>query len=293
MLAFAAVSLLALLAAALPVQTPPPADAVRGGQLYDNWYNTLGVTPPESDHPLWSQQQTNPRTGAATWRCQTCHGWDYQGRDGAYSQTTFEYTGFPGVLGVVGMPNQEILNWLNGTANPSHNFSAYLSPEAMLDLVAFLRTKQVNIALLVDYPTQRALGTSESGQPLYAVTCERCHGDDGSQLNFGSASQPVFIGDIGRLDPWRMIHKIRFGHPGSDMPASEALGWPLQDVADLLAYTQTLPLGQPPPTPQPGGVAVVTVDYSEQGDTTPIVIAAGAILLVILGATGWFALRKR
>ena len=75
-------------------------DPIRGGQLYDNWMATLGAVGPSQDHPLWQSrpdQTSNTRSGAATWRCKECHGWDYMGADGNYATGTHK-TGFPGIL---------------------------------------------------------------------------------------------------------------------------------------------------------------------------------------------------
>jgi thiosulfate dehydrogenase len=52
--------------------------------LYDSWWTVTGTDRPTTDQPLWQTQTTNTRTGADTWRCKECHGWDYQGKDGAY-----------------------------------------------------------------------------------------------------------------------------------------------------------------------------------------------------------------
>ena len=61
-----------------------PTDAWRlayGGRLYDNWWIVLEQAPPDVPHPAYpSVRSTNP---AATWRCVTCHGWDYGGSRGA------------------------------------------------------------------------------------------------------------------------------------------------------------------------------------------------------------------
>ena len=59
-------------------------DPIRGGLLYDKWWKPVGADAPEDDHPLWATQSTNERSGGDTWRCKECHGWDYQGADGAY-----------------------------------------------------------------------------------------------------------------------------------------------------------------------------------------------------------------
>src|SRR3989304_6104209 len=59
-------------------------DPIRGGLLYDQWWDVLEVDAPAEDQPLWGTQTTNTRSGADSWRCKECHGWDYKGVDGAY-----------------------------------------------------------------------------------------------------------------------------------------------------------------------------------------------------------------
>ena len=44
---------------------------------------------PSGDHPMWARRpdaEANSRSGADTWRCKECHGWDYKGKDGAYAK---------------------------------------------------------------------------------------------------------------------------------------------------------------------------------------------------------------
>ncbi|MFV1859618.1 MAG: hypothetical protein ACC647_09750, partial [Anaerolineales bacterium] len=82
---------------------PPPTEMVLsgsvsgGGLLYDKWWKAAGVDEPSGDNPLWARQDTNTRTDTATWRCKECHGWDYQGAEGAYGSGS-HFTGFPGIL---------------------------------------------------------------------------------------------------------------------------------------------------------------------------------------------------
>lgn len=51
----------------------PRWSVAAGGQLFDNWFNTLMVDAPRAAHPLY------PRGGGLygrdTWRCVSCHGW--------------------------------------------------------------------------------------------------------------------------------------------------------------------------------------------------------------------------
>src|SRR3990172_1061139 len=94
--------------AATTAPTTPPqpelsGDPVRGGLLYDEWWVVIAedeaeahmAEGPATDHPLWKTQTTNTRTGADTWRCKECHGWDYKGVDGAYGSGSHQ-TGFKG-----------------------------------------------------------------------------------------------------------------------------------------------------------------------------------------------------
>jgi len=121
--------------------TAPPvgtSDFIQGGLMYDNWMTVIGVDTPEGDHPLWKLQTTNTRTGTDTWRCKECHGWDYKGAEGAYGSGSHQ-TGFKGLMGAVSMPEEDLLAALNGTKNPSHDFSPYMQEDQLKALVAFLK----------------------------------------------------------------------------------------------------------------------------------------------------------
>lgn len=271
-----------LLVKVVLAQDVPGADGIRGGRLYDNWFVILDVLPPEGDHPLWQTQDSNLRSGTVTWRCSTCHGWDYKGADGAYGLNSAEYTGFPGVLNMVGTTNLEILAWLNGSNNPDHDFSELMNPGAFIDLIAFLRTKQVDVALIIDYQDKSALGRPADGRELFDESCALCHGEDGSALNFNTAQNPIFIGDVALDNPWKFVHRVRFGSLLTTDHSFELTGWSLPKIADTLAYSQKLPPGNPL-AGQP--VLIVddqTLDYSGQGDMSAINIAAVVIVLVIL-----------
>jgi thiosulfate dehydrogenase len=86
------------------------------------------------------------------------------------------------------------------------------------------------------------LGDEPSGNFLYYSSCWTCHGDDGKYLNFGDAENPEYVGTIASQNPWEFLHKVRFGHPGSPMPASDRIEWPIQYAADVGAFCETLPV---------------------------------------------------
>lgn len=285
---FALISLAVLLLANVALaQDVSKGDAIRGGKLYDNWFVILDVLPPDGDHPLWQTQESNLRSGTVTWRCSTCHGWDYKGLDGAYGLDSAEYTGFPGVLNMVGVANEDILAWLDGSNNPDHDFSELMNRDAFVDLVTFLRTKQIDIALIIDYQDKTALGSPPDGRNLYNDECAECHGEDGSALNFNTAQSPEFIGDVAWENPWRFIHRVRFGTLRTLEHSFELTGWSLQNIADTLAYSQVLPPGNPLAGQPEELVSDQIPDYSRQGDMGAINIGAAAIVLVILLGLAW------
>lgn len=266
-------------------------DPVVGGRLYDNWMAELDLPPPDGDQPLWADQTSNTRSGRITWRCKECHGWDYKGAQGAYGPAALRYTGFPGVNGVVGNSLEQITAWLDGTNNPNHNFLAITNPAAVEDLAAFLLTMQIDTSLVADPQTGAAYGDEQSGAILYANHCADCHGSTGRSINFEAAGSPVYLGDVALIDPWRTVHKIRFGIPGSGKIAAEEEGWSLREVADVLAFMQSFPRGNPNYTIQRPEAELASAEA--QGEMEPIIWAASAMIAIVALGLGWDAFEKR
>ncbi len=292
---FALLAGTALLAAARglpPEQGEVPGDPITGARIYDNWILALDLVPPEGNQPLWDNQDSNTRSGVITWRCAECHGWDYKGVEGAYGPYSNHYTGFTGLGDAVGASQEQVIAWLDGTVNPEHNFLRYTNTAALNDLAAFLRTRQIDTDLLIDPDTGAAFGDRRRGRNIYTDVCAACHGENGQQINFGNAQNPLYLGDIAVADPWRALHKFRFGTPTSDrMPAYEDEDWSLSMMADTVAYLQTLPRGNPEFAILGTGQAI---DVESQGQIEPIIYGAFAILLVVAASLGWdfYAQRK-
>ncbi len=61
----------------------------------------------------------------------------------------------------------------------------------------------------------------------------------GKLTNFHDPEDPEFVGTVAQKNPWEFLHKARFGQPG--IPMIVLITLPLDDLADLLAYAQTLP----------------------------------------------------
>jgi thiosulfate dehydrogenase len=216
------------------------ADAVRGGQLYDTWWTVTGAAAPSGNHPLYPPG--GPRTGSITFRCKECHGWDYKGRDGRYGSGSHA-TGVRGVFGTE-KTAQEIFDLLQAspTQRPNgHDMSHFgLTERDLWDVVKW--TKEG----VVDTDQQIAangafLGDAPAGLTLFDTVCSSCHGFDGRSLNFGSEASPEYVGTVAQENPWEFLHLVRFGHPGTPMPAMDLLRWDVGLATDIGAYSATLP----------------------------------------------------
>ncbi|OGN76577.1 MAG: hypothetical protein A2X25_10240 [Chloroflexi bacterium GWB2_49_20] len=222
-------------------QTLPTSSPVtEGGRLYDKWFAALGVDAPAGDQPLWATQTTNTRTGADTWRCKECHGWDYKGVDGRYGSGSHQ-TGFPGILDAAAMSPEELTAWLDGSKNADHNFSTYMTADDFARLVAFIQKDVFDKSTIINDDKTVVGGDATHGKLLFDSVCKVCHGTDGKTFNFGSDSEPEYFGTIAADNPWEFFNKATVGVPGEAMPAGWNLGWNLQDIIDLLTYAQTLP----------------------------------------------------
>jgi mono/diheme cytochrome c family protein len=247
------------------------ASSWRGGVLYDTFWRITGGAEPVGDNPLyadpaWSQGSA---TGPDTWRCVECHGWDYRGVEGEYADGP-HFTGIAGILAAAGKDPQVVFDTIFegrfsdtlGNPTQSHQGHAFgdqglLSASDAWDLVRFVRTGAVNLSARVDPDTGRSIGDAEEGANAFVLQCRSCHGARGTVVN-GLANSPQrsdsqYLGDLARQEPWRIFHKIRFGHPGSEsfltedgrplgiMPNALEADLPLSQITNLVSACQQLP----------------------------------------------------
>ena len=206
----------------------------RGGQLYDNWMAVLEADEPKETHPAYPA--SGKKKGAATWRCKECHGWDYQGKDGAYA-TGSHFTGIKGVRGAIGMEPEKLHEII---MNKTHAITKNQMPHsAMEKLALFLSRGQIDADRYIDRSTRKARGNIGRGAQFYQTICAKCHGFEGKTINFKDDKKPEYVGTVCSGNPWEALHKIRFGQPGVGMVALAVL--PMDDLVDILAYCQTLP----------------------------------------------------
>ena len=216
--------------AALPTSSP----VTEGGRFYDNWPAALQMDAPEGNQPLWTGPLTSggEDIGAAdTWRCSSCHGWDYKGSEG-----------FTGILDASSKSSEELTAWLDGTKNADHNFSAAMPADAISRLVIFMQEGMVDKTFINADNTVTG-GDAVHGKQLFLASCKTCHGPEGTLVNFAEADGGTeYVGTVANDNPLEFFNKASFGQPGEPMLAGWNLGWVKQDIIDLLTFAQTLPV---------------------------------------------------
>ena len=198
------------------------ASIARGGRLFDNWFlETNDQLPPEI-HPGFNGANLIIDSPEESWRCVTCHGWDYNGRSDQKTEPISGEIGTDAVsLGVI-------------LQDQNHQYGDFISDRDLPDLAAFIKDGLIDLAPYVKEGTTKARGDPAREVALYATICANCHGDDGGYFN-----NIIPLGSFAQRHPREALHKILNGHPGQRMPPLRFLK--TKRVSDLLAYVQTLP----------------------------------------------------
>jgi thiosulfate dehydrogenase len=220
------------------------ADITRGGKLYDKYWKVTEGDPPTGEHPLYPS--FGVKTGETTWRCKECHGWDYIGKDGRYSSGS-HYTGIKGLY-----PVSKSLWKAFIIIKDDHGYgSSGLSDADIWDLVKFYMEGLIDIKAIL-FENGTFSGSVASGKLLYEngmpgfdsggqstnSPCSSCHGIDGTDEVV--AGFDAYVGFLSNENPQEFQHKVRYGHPGADMPATVEINGSLDHITDLSAYSQTL-----------------------------------------------------
>lgn len=217
-----------LLGTALSVSAEEASRIARGGQLYDKWFAVIGADKPKDTHKAWPSSNTKKK-GDVTWRCKSCHGWDYRGAQGAYASGSYK-TGIGGVSAYGGGDTAKVIAIMK---DGTHGLG--MIPEAELaDLALFVTKGQVDMTKYIN-ADKTVNGDAEKGAAYYNTLCAGCHDKDGKKPK--DLEKP--LGAIVSGNPWEGLHKILNGQPKEAMPALRAL--PIEIAIDTLAYTVTLP----------------------------------------------------
>ncbi|MFV2060762.1 MAG: c-type cytochrome [Gammaproteobacteria bacterium] len=208
----------------------------RGGKIYDNWTAMFQSSVPTKTHSHYPA--TGTKTGKSTWRCKECHGWDYKGREGAYSKGS-HYTGIKGIRDMEGKSVDRIKSIIR---NDIHGYTETMISDKELDYLAlFVSRGQIDMSQYIDYSNKKIKGNVQRGESIYQTICAVCHGMDGRKISFhGWKKNPEYLGTVANNNPWEIFHKIRNGQPGAVMVSLRTLK--IQDQLDLLAYIKLLPM---------------------------------------------------
>jgi cytochrome c553 len=197
-----------------------------GGKLYDDFWTILDELPPEDRNPALTGVLSVSRHD--TWRCVTCHGWDYSG-------ATIEDHKFPGLGALAGTDPEVVKNKLR---DPAHPFPADRISDVAMDILALFVTQgQYNRN---DYISETgvAVGNPEFGRDIFEGACISCHQLDGRRYLKGEKGDRSSLGWVSRNRPTQALHKILNGVPAAEMLSLRFLS-DIQ-IADLLAYLQSL-----------------------------------------------------
>lgn len=273
---------------------PQDVDPVsQGAKIYDDWTVVVeNAVIPVGNQPMWARQTNNSISGIDTWRCVTCHGWDYQGADGEFRSGSYS-TGFPGIFAAASKSSSEIIAAMDGTDDAQHDFTSMLSDDDLNNVVAFIQEGLINDNEFIDIVTRKVLdGNLSNGKEKYQQVCAICHGEDGTDLTFRYEGSDVSLGTLAVQDPWRFLHRTRFGTARAPaMAIGYELGWTADDGRDVLYYVQsTFPTGFEVSEGQPSDIVPVeNLGGPAQNWFSGIVTAFGAMatslgFAVLLGA---------
>ena len=206
-----------------------------GGRMYDNWMNALDKPPPKETHPSWPASNTK-KSGAVTWRCKSCHGWDYKGAAGKYGSGSYK-TGIKGVTHWQGSSPQDMIAIIR---NDTHRYTSdMISDDQASRIGMFISRGLHDTDAFIDRNSGKVDGVASRGAKIFQNICASCHGFQGTKLDWGEGDDHKFVGTEANANPWEVLHKIRNGHPGHEMVAMRA--FPIETAIDILTYIKTLP----------------------------------------------------
>lgn len=201
----------------------------RGGLIYDKWYKVVGVEAPKESHKSYPTDKKYAAKPKANWRCKECHGWDYMGKDGAYSSGKHH----SGIVGINGANDKSVNDIVSVLKADSHGYAGKLNDADLNDVALFVSKGQIDMDQYIDRKSKAPKGDKAKGEVYFNTICAKCHGKDGLQPK----EMKPFGAQMG--NPWEVMHKILNGQPGEKMPALRALDH--QIAVDIMAHMTTLP----------------------------------------------------
>jgi len=202
-----------------------------GGKLYDDFWAVTSASPPADRNPQFPQDVD--ATVPDTWRCVSCHGWDYVGAPSGNSKELQAV--FKSLRHLSGRNPFELVELFKKT-HP--NYAPQALEELPLSLLMlFVSVGQYDRDRFLP-PTPASQESLKRGQDIFEGVCMNCHNPDGTAQLKGAPKIRSSLGWLARNRPERMLHKVLNGAPGESMLAMRFL--PEDVIVDLLAYLRTL-----------------------------------------------------
>lgn len=203
-----------------------------GGKMYDDIWVTTNQPFPDGANPAYPKSLAT--VPSATWRCVSCHGWDYKGNEGALGQTN-KNAAFRSLTSLAGLEPEEIAKLIKA---PPHRLPEGVNIDLMADVLSlFISLGQYDRDSFFD-TMGKASGDVVLGRDIFEGACMNCHRPDGRSQLTGEPGDRSSLGWIARNRPEQALHKILNGVPGADMLAVRFLNG--EQIANVLAYLQTL-----------------------------------------------------
>lgn len=214
---FVAIAAFAVIATGSATAAEIETSIARGGRLYDTWYKEIKTNRPEDAHPSYTGKKAKQ-----SWRCVTCHGWDYNGD---------KESGVKGIKGALGKDPAAIVAILR---DKTHQYGPdKLNDKDAGDLAMFVSKGQVDMTKYIDVAANKPKGNAAKGEVYYNSLCGVCHGADGKKVSTGMA-----LGQASEY-PTAVLHKSLNGQPAEAMPMLRAFDNAIS--ADIIAYITQLP----------------------------------------------------
>ena len=255
------------------VQTALGRSNTSGGRLFDNWIIETGADAALAiPNPL---MQLAPDQAAASlvsnvdsWRCVTCHGFDYEGGRFGFSNNLVELKTLnkwdsPKVFNIL-KNGYSAVDPTTGTLVTVHKYSDFLSDLSLWDLAAFAdeRLDDMHEFIRVDTGGIRSYkAVFAEGEELYneqipgtfktgsQVGCLACHGADGKlAVRLDGTATDIF--SLSWQDPFKFFHVLAYGSPRSPTAVADTFSPSLYDanvtgghindheVADVVYFVQ-------------------------------------------------------
>ncbi|MGI9372156.1 MAG: c-type cytochrome [Hyphomicrobiales bacterium] len=203
-----------------------------GGKLYDNLWEMTATSAPTKANPAFPKDVNMP--ASETWRCVTCHGWDYQGSDGERKKTA-NSPAFTSLSSMVGIAPDMVASKIR---EKHPEYPGDILEEGLLDILAmFVSIGQYQPTTFMS-KDGLAFGDTEAGRAIFEGACMNCHQYDGKATLVGELGDKSSLGWISQNRPEQALHKMLNGVPGTDMLAIRFLTE--RQIADLLTFLQTL-----------------------------------------------------